>query len=250
VTEKPGSIEKPSQPERPGEAASGVLLLLDGVSRSYGDFIALHPLDLAVARGECVALMGPNGSGKSTLLRIAAGRDKPTTGTVAFEGRPLLEEGLHARARIAVVGDSSGCYPDLTVAEHLMLVAVGHGVADPQSWVRWALADRRLTDKAGALPSSLSSGQMQALLLASALVRPRELLILDEPEQRLDPGARRDLADRIEAERGDGVAVLLATHHVDLAHAVADRVVLLDDGRLVATGAPGDVLDLPPAARR
>jgi len=229
------------------EPGGGPLLQLTGVSRSYGDFTALHPLDLAVLPGQCVALMGPNGSGKSTLLRIAAGRDRPSTGTVAFAGRPLVEEDLHARARIAVVTDAGGCYPDLTVREHLVLVAVGHGVGDPDRWVEWALADRRLLAKADALPSSLSSGQVQALMLASALVRPRDLLVLDEPEQRLDPGARHDLATRIQAETGDGVAVLLATHHHDLARAVAGRVVLLADGRVAGDGAPADVL--PPLAR-
>jgi len=221
------------------------LLRLEGVSRTYGEFTALAPVDLDLAPGECVALMGPNGSGKSTLLRIAAGRDRPTTGTVSFDGRPLVEEDLHARARIAVVGDSTGCYPDLTVREHLTLVAVGHGVGDPHTWVDWALADRHLTEKADALPSSLSSGQLQALLLASALVRPRELLVLDEPEQRLDPGARRGLATRIEAETADRVAVLIATHHTDIARAVAQRVILLEDGRVVADGRPDAVLDPP-----
>jgi ABC-type multidrug transport system ATPase subunit len=219
------------------------LLAMEGVSRRYGDgLVALHPLDLAVAPGQCVALLGPNGSGKSTLLRLAAGRDQPTTGSIRFDGEPLREESLHARARIAVVGDATGCYPDLTVREHLLLVAVGHGVADPHEWVAWALADRRLTEKASALPSSLSSGQFQALLLASALVRPRDLLVLDEPEQRLDPQARRDLAARIQAETGDGVAVLLATHHTGLALAVASHVLLLEDGRVAAQGPPGDLL--------
>jgi len=226
----------PSDPAPP-------LLRLAGVSRTYGGFTALSPVDLDVAPGECVALMGANGSGKSTLLRIAAGRDRPTTGSVTFDGRPLREEDLHARARIAVVADSTGCYPDLTVHEHLMLVAVGHGVGDPRTWVDWALADRRLTEKADALPSSLSSGQLQALLLASALVRPRDLLVLDEPEQRLDPGARRELATRITAETADGVAVLLATHHTDIARTVARRVIVLEDGRVVADGPPDDVVD-------
>jgi ABC-2 type transport system ATP-binding protein len=226
------------------------LLRLAGVSRRYGEFIALAPIELDVAPGECVALMGPNGSGKSTLLRIAAGRDRPSTGSVTFDGRPLLEEDLPARARIAVVADSTGCYPDLTVREHLLLTAVGHAVDDPGSWVDWALADRHLAEKADALPSSLSSGQMQALLLASALVRPRELVILDEPEQRLDPGARRDLAARIAAETADGVAVLLATHHHDIARTVAQRVVLLEDGAVVAAGSPAEVLDEPPAGVR
>jgi len=231
----------------PGSARpGGPLLALAGVSRTYGGYTALHPLDLEVARGECVALLGPNGSGKSTLLRIASGRDRPTTGTVTFDGRPLAEEDLLTRARVAVVGDASACYPDLTVREHLMLVAVGHAVDDPAEWVDWALADRHLTEKAGALPSSLSSGQVQALLLASALVRPRDLLVLDEPEQRLDPEARRDLAARIAAETADGVCVLVATHHPELARTAAHRVVLLEDGRVVADGTPDDVLP-PPA---
>ena len=91
------------------------LLILDEVSRSYGDRVVLHPVSLEVAPGEVVALLGPNGSGKSTLLRIAAGRDLPTSGTVTFDGRRLDEEDLHARARIAVVGDVSATYPDLTV---------------------------------------------------------------------------------------------------------------------------------------
>ena len=219
------------------------LLSLDGVSRSFGERVALYPVSLDVAAGECVALLGVNGSGKSTLLRIAAGRDKPTSGTVTFDGRVLEEEDLHARARIAVVGDVAATYPDLTVREHLLLVAVSHGVGDEAAgWVDWALEDRHLTDKADALPSSLSSGQHQALLLASALVRPRDLLVLDEPEQRLDPDARTRLADRLSSEREDGTAVLVATHHRELALAVADRVLVLDDGKVIAEGLPRDVL--------
>ena len=219
------------------------LLSLDAVSRSYGERVALHPMSLDVGTGECVALLGINGSGKSTLLRLAAGRDRPTSGTVTFDGRPLEEEDLHARARIAVVGDVAATYPDLTVREHLLLVAVSHGVGDEAAgWVDWALDDRNLTDKADALPSSLSSGQHQAMLLASALVRPRDLLVLDEPEQRLDPDARTRLAGRLTAEREDGTAVLVATHHRELALAVADRVLVLEDGHVVADGAPGAVL--------
>jgi predicted ABC-type transport system involved in lysophospholipase L1 biosynthesis ATPase subunit len=131
----------------------------------------LYPVDVAVAAGACVALLGPNGSGKSTLLRLAAGRDAPSEGQVLFDGRQLSEQDVHARARIAVVADTSGYYPDLSVREHLLLTAVAHGAANADEWVDWALADRRLTEKADDLPSALSSGQIQALLLASALVR-------------------------------------------------------------------------------
>ncbi|WP_431046254.1 ABC transporter ATP-binding protein [Streptomyces sp. P1-3] len=225
-----------------GGDTGGALLRLSGVSRTYGERQALHPLDLDVAAGTCTALFGHNGSGKSTLLRIAAGRDVPTTGQARFAGRPVREDDPEVRARVAVVGDMVACYPDLTVREHLELVAVAHAVADADAWIDHVLADRRLSDHAAALPGSLSSGQMQSLMLAAALVRPRDLLILDEPEQRLDPGARTRLAELLVAEKEDGVAVLLATHQAELAEAVADRVVALEDGRVIAEGTPAQVL--------
>ena len=215
------------------------LLQLEGVSRRYDDRLALDVIDLSLAPGSCVALVGQNGSGKSTLLRIACGRDEPTTGRALLAGAPLREDDPTVRARVAVVADAPSFYPDLTVREHLLLVAVSHGVGDDAGeWVDWALEDRRLLDHGDALPSTLSSGQLQAMLLASALVRPRELLILDETEQRLDPGARDRLAARLAAERADGVAVLLATHSAPLAAAVADTVIELDEGRVVSSGPP------------
>ncbi|MEU1625203.1 ABC transporter ATP-binding protein [Streptomyces sp. NPDC020096] len=218
------------------------LLQLTGVSRAYARREVLHRLDLALDAGECVAVLGHNGSGKSTLLRIAAGRDAPTTGKVAFDGLPMDENDPRVRARIAVVGDTAACYPDLTVREHLQLVAVAHGVEDAEEWIDHVLADRRLSGHSDALPSALSSGQLQSLLLACALVRPRDLLLLDEPEQRLDPDARRRLAELITAETGDGVGVLLVTHHSELARAVADRVLVLRDGSVIADGTPDEVL--------
>ncbi|WP_333768371.1 ABC transporter ATP-binding protein [Streptomyces sp. IBSBF 2435] len=218
------------------------LLRLRKVSRTYGQRRALHPLDLDLEAGQCVALYGQNGSGKSTLLRIAGGRDAPTSGDALFAGRPVSEDDPEVRARVAVVGDTVACYPDLTVREHLELVTVAHAVDDADAWIDQVLADRRLSDHARALPGSLSSGQLQSLLLAAALVRPRDLLILDEPEQRLDPAARRRLADLLVAEKTDGVAVLLATHQPDLAEAVADRMIALDDGQVIADGSPAAVL--------
>ncbi len=219
------------------------LLQLRGVSRRYGDRQALHPIDLDLAAGSCTALFGHNGSGKSTLLRIACGRDAPTTGTARFAGRKVTEDDPEVRARVAVVGDSVACYPDLTVREHLELVTVAHAVDDAQAWIDQVLADRRLAGHAHALPGSLSSGQLQSLLLAAALVRPRDLLVLDEPEQRLDPDARARLAALLVAEKADGVAVLLATHQAELALEVADHMVALEDGEVVEEGSPVEVLE-------
>ena len=219
------------------------MLVLTGVSRSYGALQALRPVDLTVLPGQCVALLGVNGSGKSTLLRIAAGRDTPSGGQVSYCGTPLREDALVARAEIAVAGDVAATYPDLTVREHLMLVAVAHGGGSKApAVVDSALAECRLSDHGNALPGSLSSGQRQALQLAAVLVRPRRVLILDEPEQRLDPGARNWLAGLLAKEKAAGAAILLATHHFELAQAVADEAVVLLDGAVISRGTPEQAL--------
>jgi ABC-type multidrug transport system ATPase subunit len=219
------------------------LLDLRQVSRSYGPVAALKPISVTVGAGQCVALLGVNGSGKSTLLRIAAGRDAPTAGQVQYAGRPLREDDLIARTEMAMVGEASSAYPDLTAREHLLLVAIAHGAgAEAEELADSALAECRLDAHADALPLALSSGQRQALQLAAALVRPRRILVLDEPEQRLDPSARRWLAGLLENEKKRGVAVLLATHHTELADAIADEVIVLLDGEVLARGKPADAL--------
>ena len=240
-TPGPTATSGPATTPRPGASKSKPLLVADRISRTYGDRTVLAPVSFRLAPGRCLAVVGVNGSGKTTLLRLATGRDTPTTGSVTFAGEPVAEERLDVRARMAVVMDTGSHYPDLTVREHLQFVAAAHGVPDAAGWVQWALTDRALTSSADDLPSALSSGQRQALSLASALVRPRDLLVLDEPEQRLDPGARARLVDRIAAEKADGTAVLFATHDQALAVAVADRILVLQDGKVLHDGRTVDV---------
>jgi ABC-2 type transport system ATP-binding protein len=219
------------------------LLSLHAVSRNFGDRLALAPMDLELAAGRCIAVLGVNGSGKSTLLRIAAGRDTPSSGQVGYEGRQLTEDDPVVRTEIAVIGDLAGAYPDLTVREHLQLVAVAHGASDRgEDLVEAALEECRLAGHGDARPGSLSSGQRQALQLACVLVRPRRVLVLDEPEQRLDPAARRWLGDLLLGEKQSGTAVLVATHHEELAASVADHIVVLDDGVVIARGNPDEAL--------
>jgi ABC-2 type transport system ATP-binding protein len=228
-------------------ASSPPLLALTGVSRTYGERVALSPVDVAVAPGRCLAVMGANGSGKSTLLRIAAGRDTPTTGQVVYAGRGLTQDDLAVRTEIAVVGDMVSAYPDLTVREHLQLVAVAHGAGRGRDeLVDQALRECRLNDHASALPGSLSSGQRQALHLAAMLVRPRRVMVLDEPEQRLDPAARRWLAGLLLGQKQAGAALLVATHHAELAAAVADHVIVLGDGEVIGRGTPEAALAVIP----
>ena len=219
------------------------LLSLTGVSRTYGERAALRPIGLELAARHCVAVLGVNGSGKSTLLRIAAGRDTPTAGEVRYRGRLLGEDDPVARTEIAVVGDMASAYPDLAVREHLQLVAVAHGAgAHTGELVDRALAECRLDGHGPVLPGALSSGQRQALQLAAVLVRPCRLMVLDEPEQRLDPDARRWLGGLLARQKQAGAAILLATHHAELAASVADEVIVLQDGAVAARGAPPETL--------
>jgi len=216
------------------------LLRLEGVGHRYGDREVLRGVSLHLDPSECVALVGHNGCGKSTLLRLAAGRESPTDGEVLFDSCPLNEDDPATRARVSSVLDPAAYYPDLTVREHLLFVALAHGLgAEADEAVDRALADHHLSDHGTALPESLSSGQSQLLLLASAFMRPHELLLLDEPEQRLDSRARSELSDRLVSHKEQGAAVLMATHNMQLASRVADRVVVLESGVPVDAAAHG-----------
>jgi ABC-type multidrug transport system ATPase subunit len=218
------------------------LLALTGVSRRYGERSALSPVDLTVAGGRCVAVLGVNGSGKSTLLRIAAGRDTPTTGQAFYAGRRLTQDDLVVRTEIAVVGDMLSAYPDLTVREHLQLVAIAHGAGrGAEDLVDAALRECRLDDHGGALPGSLSSGQTQALPGRGAgPAAPAD----GSRRARAAPGPRGTaLAGRaLSAEKRAGAALLVATHHAELAASVADHVVVLSDGAVIAQGDPEQTL--------
>ena len=171
--------------------------------------------------------MGPNGSGKSTALKCVTGADEPDSGSVEVLGQAFNELAAGIRAAMAVVMDDLDFFPDLTVIEHLDLFARAHRVERPEALVDDVLHEVGLSAQAGQLPVSLSSGQRRRLALASAFVRPRRLLVLDEPEQRLDVEGLQWLITRLRAEKDDGLAILLASHSPELVDAVADDVVSL-----------------------
>lgn len=200
------------------------MLEVDQVTRRFGDYVVLDEVSFELAGGGAMALVGPNGSGKTTLLRCVVGADQPDDGEVRLDGRRMAETDPDTRAALACVLDDVEFFPDLSVLEHLDLLAKAHGVPPDDDQVAEVLAELELTGAADQLPATLSSGQLRRLALASCLVRPRRLLVLDEPEQRLDVAGRQWLARRLRAERAAGVAVLLASHDEDLVAAVADQV--------------------------
>jgi ABC-type multidrug transport system ATPase subunit len=217
------------------------LLEVTDLSVGYGGEPVCAPVTLSVAAGEAVALVGPNGVGKSTVLQTMVGLLPPLAGAVRFAGRPVDERDADLRRAVAMVLDDDAFFPSLTGEEHLLLTARGHGVVDAEQVVAGQLAAFGLTERAAALPSALSSGQRRRLALAGALVRPAQLLVLDEPERRLDTAMRRTLADRLAALVDDGAAVLFASHDPAFIGTLADRVLLIgDDECPVVT--PGDAV--------
>jgi ABC-2 type transport system ATP-binding protein len=201
------------------------LLVVRGLTRRYGETDVVKDLDLDVQPGEAVALVGRNGAGKSTVLRCVVGLDEPTAGTVMIGDRPFDERDPRTRADVATVLDDLDFFPDLSVVEHLDLFAKAHGVPEAESAVDEVLQELGLVDCSGQLPGTLSSGQRRRLALASAFVRPRRLLVLDEPEQRLDTAGIAWLVKRLLAEKEQGLGVLMACHATEVVDAVADRVV-------------------------
>lgn len=201
------------------------LLRVRDLVRTFGDLTVLAGLDLDLASGQALALVGPNGSGKSTALRCICGADRPTSGTIELDGAPLDERSTATRRDLAVVMDDLAFFPDLSVVEHLDLLARAHRLDDAEAVVDAVLADVGLSDQAAQLPGTLSSGQHRRLALASAFVRPRRLLVLDEPEQRLDAAGLDWLAARLIAEKAEGLGILLVSHDTDLVSAVADHVI-------------------------
>jgi len=222
-------------------------LAVHGLSRRYGRFEALRDLELEVAPGECVAIVGHNGSGKTTAVRTIAGLLEPSAGRVEVAGAEVHTEpsGIEARALMAVVPDNPSLYPDLTVHEHLELVALAHGVAgdDLDARIDALLLRLGLGDKRDARPGELSRGMRQKLQIGCALIRPHSLLVLDEPVVGLDPGSQQTLRELLVEAKRAGVAVMLTTHQLEFGRGVADRAVVLADGVVVADGPYDEVVD-------
>jgi ABC-type multidrug transport system ATPase subunit len=210
-------------------SADPIVLSAAGVVAGHGGVPVCAPVTLGLPAGRALALVGPNGVGKSTVLHTLVGLLAPLGGTVLFAGRPVDEREASFRRDVAQVLDDDAFFPSMTVREHLLLTARGHGVEDAEDVVAAELEAFGMVERAEALPTALSSGQRRRLALAAAFVRPARLMVLDEPERRLDSDMRQVLADRLARERNSGVAVLFASHDAAFVATVADDALLIAD---------------------
>jgi lipooligosaccharide transport system ATP-binding protein len=210
-----------------------------GLTKQYGDRLAVNGVAFAVAPGECLGFLGPNGAGKTTTIKMVTCLVPPTSGTLRVLGLPMAPENHRGiKARLGVVQQEESLDPDLTVEKNLTVYASYFGIAGRAAAERAATLVRfaELADRRQARIKSLSGGMKRRLMLARALLNDPTLLVLDEPTTGLDPQARRLVWDRIRTLKRDGTTILLTTHYMEEAAQLCDRLIIMDEGRIVAEG--------------
>jgi putrescine transport system ATP-binding protein len=223
------------------------LLAIEGLSKHFGPLPAVLDLDLTVAAGEFLALLGGSGSGKSTLLRLIAGFEAPDAGRILLDGQDMAAVPPHARP-LNMMFQSYALFPHLSVRDNIAYGLKRDGVprAERETRVAEALAMVGLEDFASRMPHKLSGGQKQRVALARALVKRPRLLLLDEPLGALDANLRERTGFELRAlQRRTGASFIMVTHDQQEALALADRVAVLEQGRLVQLGSPREVYERP-----
>lgn len=229
-----GSVREPGATTSPAPPAIEV----SGLTKRFGEVLAVDGLDLTVHRGEIFGFLGPNGAGKTTTIRLMVGLSIPTSGTVTIGGMDVARESLAARAIMAYLPDEPHVYEKLTAREFIYFVAglyrVPVGRVDRR--VSELLALFGLEDRADDLIEGYSHGMRQKVLLAAALVHDPQVLFLDEPSVGLDPRSARLMRDILKELARRGSTVFLSTHILEIAERLCERIGIIDRGRLVGLG--------------
>jgi ABC-2 type transport system ATP-binding protein len=218
---------------------SSPVIDVKGLTRVFGDFVAVDHVNFEVKGGEIVGYLGPNGSGKTTTIRMLLGLLRPTSGTAVVLGHDCVQESEAIRAKAGYMSQKFALYNDLTVRENLTFYGGVYGIGDPKR-ISQALEKVELAEHASTLAGSLSAGWRQRLALGIALVHEPELLFLDEPTSGVDPTARRAFWDLIYGLADKGVTILVTTHYMDEAE-YCGRVGIMRDGRLLAMDTPDEL---------
>ena len=220
------------------------LISARGLTKKYGDFIAVDGIAFAVATGESFGLLGPNGAGKSTTMRIIAATSQRSGGTITVLGRDPEEHGPQVRAHLGVVPQQDNLDSELTVAENLFVYGRYFGLSKKfvREKVNELLAFAQLEEKRDVKVDALSGGMKRRLTIARALISEPDILMLDEPTTGLDPQARHILWDRLFRLKEDGVTLIITTHFMDEAEQLCDRLVVMDKGKIMAEGSPAQLI--------
>ena len=220
------------------DAGAAPAIVACGLRKTYGEHVAVRGVDLTIGRGEIVAFLGPNGAGKTTTIKMLTGLLRPTSGTAAILGHDIQADALAAKALFGYVPDTPNLYGKLKGWEFLRFMARLYRVPTAEAEAR-AVELLRLFDLTAAasdLIEGYSHGMSQKMALAGALVHAPRVLFLDEPTVGLDPRSARTIKDLLGQLRGQGVTVFLSTHILEIAERMADRVVIIDKGAIIAAG--------------
>jgi lipooligosaccharide transport system ATP-binding protein len=224
--------------------AAGPMIVARGLTKQFGEFTAVDSIDFEVERGEAFGFLGPNGAGKSSTMRMIGCVAPITAGTLRILDMDPPTQGPHIRARLGVVPQQDTLDLEMTVRENLYIYGRYFGlprsVLGPK--VEALLDFAQLTDRAKSRVEPLSGGMKRRLTIARSLINEPDILLLDEPTTGLDPQARHVLWDRLYRLKQDGVTLVLTTHYMDEAEQLCDRLVVMDNGRIVAHGSPRSLI--------
>lgn len=209
------------------------------LQKTYHDFTAVDGLSFEVYPGEVFGLLGPNGAGKTTTIEMLVGLRKPDAGTAFIAGYEVQKETDQIKQEIGIQLQSTSLFELLTVKEILEMYASFY---PSHASISWLLEEMLLTDKQNNLVKELSGGQKQRLAIALAMIHNPQVIFLDEPTTGLDPQARRTLWDIILGLKNKGKTILLSTHYMDEAHVLADRIGIMDRGKLIALDSPDHLI--------
>ncbi|HEX7558641.1 MAG TPA: ABC transporter ATP-binding protein [Usitatibacter sp.] len=219
--------------------------------KSYGATAAVAGVSLTVNPGEIVGLLGPNGAGKSTTISMLCGLVRPDAGTVTIAGEAVGEDASAVKRRIGLVPQELSLYEDLSAIGNLQLFGALYGITGSvlHERVNAALELVGLADHARAKPATFSGGMKRRLNIACALVHDPDVLLLDEPTVGVDPQSRNAIFANIESLRGRGKAIVYTTHYMEEAERLCDRIVIVDHGRIAASGTKESLRRMLPAAQ-
>jgi lipooligosaccharide transport system ATP-binding protein len=215
-------------------------VVASGLTKRYGDLVAVDGVDFKVRAGECFGFLGPNGAGKTTTMKMIYGLASVDDGELSVLGLDVRRQRREVKARLGVVPQEQNLDRELTVREQLEVQTLYFGLPS-DGRIDELLDFALLRDRADGRPAELSGGMKRRLLIARALVNRPELVVLDEPTTGLDPQARLAVWGLLDRLRSEGVTRIVTTHYMEEAERICDRLVIMDDGRIVTEGTPAEL---------
>lgn len=229
-----------------GENSSALKKVVEArhLEKRYGSLVAVNDVSFDVFEGECFGILGPNGAGKTTAVRIVYGFFQHSSGILNIFGMEMLKNMRQIKSRIGVCQQENSLDPDLTVLQNMEVFASYFDIKAELAGQRAKnlLQFMSLDHRSSTRTVELSGGMMRRLVIARALINQPQLLVLDEPTTGLDPQSRHQVWSRLEELKSNGLSILLTTHYMDEAARLCDRLVIMDKGKILVEGKPGDLI--------